>query len=126
MSDYLEQLILHIVKNGQEGSGMSVAVKQIIDSLVDHILNLEQHKSSENVSEVELMRRKEQEEKYMAYLSTLAVFSKIRPLLLTSHVEVLLPYLTFSGAKTNAENQVKIWKIVKINTFLDQYLKKNF
>eukprot|EP00081_Caenorhabditis_elegans_P014375 NP_493687.2 Nipped-B-like protein pqn-85 [Caenorhabditis elegans] len=106
MSDYLEQLILHIVKNGQEGSGMSVAVKQIIDSLVDHILNLEQHKSSENVSEVELMRRKEQEEKYMAYLSTLAVFSKIRPLLLTSHVEVLLPYLTFSGAKTNAENQV--------------------
>lgn len=107
MNDYLEMLILHIVKNGTDATGISVAVKQIIDSLVDHILNLEMRKSTSNqATETELTRLKEQEDKYMAYLSTLAVFSKIRPNLLANHVEVLLPYLTFTGAKTNTENQV--------------------
>uniref|UniRef100_A0A1I7TG73 Nipped-B protein n=1 Tax=Caenorhabditis tropicalis TaxID=1561998 RepID=A0A1I7TG73_9PELO len=106
MNDYLEMLILHIVKSGSEASGMNVAVKQIVDSLVDHILNLEVRKSHDNASETELIRLKEQEERYMAYLSTLAVFSKIRPSLLTNHVEVLLPYLTFTGSKSNTDNQV--------------------
>ncbi|CAI2347282.1 unnamed protein product [Caenorhabditis sp. 36 PRJEB53466] len=109
MSDYLEMLILQIVKSGQDSSYMAVAVKQIVDSLVDHILNLEMRKSKDKnfmPSEAEMAKLKEQEEKYMAYLSTLAIFSKIRPNLLTSHVEVLLPYLTFTGAKTNTENQV--------------------
>ncbi|PIC49770.1 hypothetical protein B9Z55_008270 [Caenorhabditis nigoni] len=105
MNDYLEMLILHIVKNGSEASGISVAVKQIIDSLVDHILNLEMNKSKDS-STAELAHLKHQEDKYMAYLSTLTVFSKIRPNLLAGHVEVLLPYLTFTGAKTNTENQV--------------------
>ncbi|EFO84478.1 CRE-PQN-85 protein [Caenorhabditis remanei] len=108
MNDYLEMLILHIVKNGTEASGMSVAVKQIIDSLVDHILNLEMRKGRGEgaAPDAEMRRLKEQEDKYMAYLSTLAVFSKIKPNLLANHVEVLLPYLTFTGAKTNSENQV--------------------
>ncbi|UMM20868.1 hypothetical protein L5515_015971 [Caenorhabditis briggsae] len=105
MNDYLEMLILHIVKNGSEASGISVAVKQIIDSLVDHILNLEMNKSKDS-SSAELAHLKQQEDKYMAYLSTLTVLSKIRPNLLAGHVEVLLPYLTFTGAKTNTENQV--------------------
>ncbi|EGT52745.1 CBN-PQN-85 protein [Caenorhabditis brenneri] len=106
MSDYLETLILHIIKNASDTSGIPVAVKQIVDSLVDHILLLEARKPHENPSEHELIRLKQQEEKYMAYLSTLAVFSKIRPNLLTIHVEVLLPYLTFTTSKTNAELHV--------------------
>lgn len=106
INDYLETLILHIVKGGSETSGMGMAVKQIVDSLVDHILNLEIRKSRGDASETEMARLKEQEEKYMAYLSTLAVFSKIRPSLLTNQVQVLLPYLTFTGIKTNTENQV--------------------
>uniref|UniRef100_A0A8R1HHJ2 Nipped-B protein n=1 Tax=Caenorhabditis japonica TaxID=281687 RepID=A0A8R1HHJ2_CAEJA len=109
MNDYLEMLILHIVKNGQDGSAMALAVKQIIDSLVDHILNLEMRKSRDKnftYTEPEMAKLKDQEEKYMAYLSTLAIFSKVRPNLLTNHVEVLLPYLTFTGTKTNTENQV--------------------
>lgn len=106
MSDYLDMLILHIVKNGSEASGISVAVKQIVDSLVDHILNLEARKPNANATESEMSQLKQQEERYMAYLSTLAVFSKIRPTLLTNHVEVLLPYLTFTATKTNTENQV--------------------
>lgn len=108
MSDYLEMLILHIVKNGQD-SAMSISVKQIVDSLVDHILNLEVRKSNDRnvtTSETEMTILKEREEKYMAYLSTLAIFSKVRSNLLVNHVEVLLPYLTFSGNKTPTENQV--------------------
>lgn len=106
MNDYLEMLILHIVKTGPDSTGMTVAVKQIVDSLVDHILNLEMRKSKDGISETELVYLKQQEDKYMAYLSTLAVFSKIKPNLMTGHVEVLLPYLTFTGPKSNTENQV--------------------
>ncbi|CAB3404907.1 unnamed protein product [Caenorhabditis bovis] len=114
--EYLEQLIHWVLKS--EDKMVLLASRQLVDKLVDHILHLEttmaqnQPTIAPNSGEAEELvvaaKQKANQESQLACLTTLAIFSKVRPELMVKHAETLQPYLTTTSnsAKTAAENAV--------------------
>lgn len=110
--DFLEQLLQSLLKQGDKT--LLVASRQIVDSLVDNVLVLETKMASdagaasanfngEDLSGAQI--QKNNQDRLLACLTTLSIFSKVRPELMVKHAETLQPYLSMTLG-TPAEQQV--------------------
>ncbi|CAD6192097.1 unnamed protein product [Caenorhabditis auriculariae] len=109
--EMLEQLIHSIIKQGDKS--VLLACEQTVDALVDNILQLETKMASENdVSNVQpdgedalnvTAKQKNNQDRLLSCLTTMAIFSKVRPELMVRHAETLQPYLSETSIKTAAE-----------------------
>lgn len=105
----LEQLVQTIIKSGDKNVVSSCT--QIVNTLVDNILRLDTKMAQENTFNNEnnlhaAEVQKANQDRLLACLTTLAIFSKVRPQLLVNHAETLQPYLMMSSVKTSTENSV--------------------
>ncbi|GMS84491.1 hypothetical protein PENTCL1PPCAC_6666 [Pristionchus entomophagus] len=80
------------------------ATLQIVDTLFDEVIQLDTNVDmDDSLSNAE--RAKKRQDKMLACLAGLSIFSKVRPVLLLKHIEALQPYLSMS-AKTSVEQNV--------------------
>jgi hypothetical protein len=106
--DYLKQAILAILKEYAEKPQMEDVCRQLVDVLVDNVLQLDQEMANvelvgdakgsdddenEELKEVANSKRIVQQ-RMIACLTALSVFSNVNPTLLIRHSEIFLPYLT--------------------------------
>ncbi|XP_046372301.1 nipped-B-like protein isoform X3 [Haliotis rufescens] len=87
--DFFEQMLENLLKkdeNGQINKSALLACKQIVDCLVENVLRIEE-------KGVELTEGRTTSSRLVACLSTLYLFSKIKPDLMVSHATTLQPYL---------------------------------
>ncbi|CAI5442496.1 unnamed protein product [Caenorhabditis angaria] len=112
--EYLETLVHTILKSSDKG--VLFASKQIIDNLVDCILHLETKMANEssqmdqqNMNELEkAAKSKQNQDRLLACLTTMAIFSKVRPELMVKHAETLQPYLTTTSTKVRTASEVAV------------------
>lgn len=100
--EYLKQAISAILKEYAERSHMEDVCRHIVDALVENILQLDQEMANaetvpmetedNELNEVANQKRVAQQ-RQIASLTALSVFSTVKPTLLIRHTEVLLPYL---------------------------------
>ncbi|MCP9261200.1 hypothetical protein DINM_004449 [Dirofilaria immitis] len=115
--DFFEQLLNNLLKSNDRT--LLFASRQIVDTLVDNILTLDSKMasgSSEVVNSAEestslnaAAAHKEHQERMLACLSTLSLFSKAKPDLMIKHAETLQPYLSMNMnglAEQQVMNQV--------------------
>ncbi|GMR36774.1 hypothetical protein PMAYCL1PPCAC_06969 [Pristionchus mayeri] len=101
--DSLEALFAALLKGDGEKAAMA-ATLQIVDSLFDEVIQLDiMVDGDEGLSNAE--KAKKRQDKMLACLAGLSIFSKVRPVLLLKHIEALQPYLSMS-AKTTVEQSV--------------------
>lgn len=83
--EWLEQLLNNLLKNKEDPhyKGVLQSCKQIVDCLVERVLQLEEGSSAGGASQ-----------HLVACLTTLYLFSKIRPQLLVRHAATIQPYLS--------------------------------
>ncbi|VDM61376.1 unnamed protein product [Angiostrongylus costaricensis] len=101
----LEALFHSLLKNGDK-SALS-ASRQIVDMFMDNVLTLENIMAAENGVSVNASNEdlkvaevhKSNQERLLACLNTLTLFSKVRPELLVRHAETLQPYLSISATQ---------------------------
>uniref|UniRef100_A0A158P7D5 Nipped-B protein n=1 Tax=Angiostrongylus cantonensis TaxID=6313 RepID=A0A158P7D5_ANGCA len=101
----LETLFHSLLKNGDK-SALS-ASRQIVDMFMDNVLTLENIMAAENGISVNASNEdlkgaevhKSNQERLLACLNTLTLFSKVRPELLVRHAETLQPYLSISATQ---------------------------
>ncbi|KAJ1354545.1 hypothetical protein KIN20_011525 [Parelaphostrongylus tenuis] len=101
----LETLFHSLLKQGDKS--VLSASRQIIDMFMDNVLTLENvmatengvsaNASTEDLSGAEV--HKSNQERLLACLNTLTLFSKVRPELLVRHAETLQPYLSMSATQ---------------------------
>lgn len=87
--EFFEQLLENLLKkdeNGHYNKNAVTACKQIVDCLVENVLRLEE-------KSVDQDEGKGCSQRLVACLSTLYLFSKIKPDLMVKHAETLQPYL---------------------------------
>lgn len=87
--EFFEQLLENLLKkdeNGQYNKSAVTSCKQIVDCLVENVLRLEE-------KSVDQAEGKGCSQRLVACLSTLYLFSKIKPDLMVKHAETLQPYL---------------------------------
>uniref|UniRef100_A0A2C9MAH1 Nipped-B protein n=1 Tax=Biomphalaria glabrata TaxID=6526 RepID=A0A2C9MAH1_BIOGL len=98
--EFFEQLLENLLKKDEEGNYNKAAItacKQIVDCLVENVLRIEE-KSVEK-SESRTVSR------LVGCLSTLHLFSKIKPDLMVEHANTLQPYLDI---KCNTQGDVMV------------------
>ncbi|KAK6732347.1 hypothetical protein RB195_016622 [Necator americanus] len=102
----LETLFLAILKQGDKSA--LAASRQIVDMFMDNVLTLENKIATENgvtsnnASNEDLAAaevHKANQERLLACLNTLTLFSKVRPELLVRHAETLQPYLSMNATQ---------------------------
>ncbi|XP_064482067.1 nipped-B-like protein [Ornithodoros turicata] len=83
--EWLEQLLNNLLKNKEDNHYKAVlqSCRQIVDCLVEHVLELEEGIAAGGASQ-----------HLVACLTTLYLFSKIRPQLLVRHAATIQPYLS--------------------------------
>ncbi|WKX93369.1 hypothetical protein Q1695_010984 [Nippostrongylus brasiliensis] len=101
----LELLFQSLLKQGDKSS--LAASRQIVDMFMDNVLTIENKMATENgvtpnastedLAGAEL--HKANQERLLACLNTLTLFSKVRPELLVRHAETLQPYLSMSATQ---------------------------
>ncbi|KAL3993808.1 Sister chromatid cohesion C-terminus family protein [Acanthocheilonema viteae] len=115
--DFFEQLLNSLLKNNDRA--LLFASRQIVDTLVDNVLTLDSKMASgggevmnngeESTSLNAAAAHKEHQERMLACLSTLSLFSKAKPDLMVKHAETLQPYLSMNmngPAEQQVMNQV--------------------
>uniref|UniRef100_A0A915PUN3 Nipped-B protein n=1 Tax=Setaria digitata TaxID=48799 RepID=A0A915PUN3_9BILA len=115
--DFFEQLLNNLLKNNDRT--LLFASRQIVDTLVDNVLTLDSKMASgdgevvncaeESTSMNAAAVHKEHQERMLACLSTLSLFSKAKPDLMVKHAETLQPYLSMNmngPAEQQVMNQV--------------------
>lgn len=106
--DYLKQAILAILKEYAEKPQLEDVCRHLVDALVDNVLQLDQEMA--NVETVDNSKESDDDEneelkqaanskrivqqRMIACLTALSVFSNVNPTLLIRHAEIFLPYLT--------------------------------
>lgn len=102
----LELLFQSLLKQGDKST--LAASRQIVDMFMDNVLTIENKMATENgvtttnstnedLKGAEL--HKANQERLLACLNTLTLFSKVRPELLVRHAETLQPYLSMSATQ---------------------------
>ncbi|VDK74707.1 unnamed protein product [Litomosoides sigmodontis] len=115
--DFFEQLLNSLLKSNDRT--LLFASRQIVDTLVDNVLTLDSkmasgdgdviNNSEESTSMNAAAAHKEHQERMLACLSTLSLFSKAKPDLMVKHAETLQPYLSMNmngPAEQQVMNQV--------------------
>uniref|UniRef100_A0A1I8EA76 Nipped-B protein n=1 Tax=Wuchereria bancrofti TaxID=6293 RepID=A0A1I8EA76_WUCBA len=115
--DFFEQLLNSLLKSSDRT--LLFASRQIVDTLVDNVLTLDSkmasgggeviNSSEESTSMNAAAAHKEHQERMLACLSTLSLFSKAKPDLMVKHAETLQPYLSMNmngPAEQQVMNQV--------------------
>ncbi|KAM4642931.1 nipped-B-like protein isoform 2-T2 [Amazona ochrocephala] len=94
--DWFEQLLQNLLKSEEEASYKPVkkACTQLVDNLVEHILKYEESLSDSDTRGVNSGR-------LVACITTLFLFSKIRPQLMVKHAMTMQPYLTTKCSTQN-------------------------
>ncbi|KAK6104387.1 Sister chromatid cohesion C-terminus family protein [Brugia pahangi] len=102
--DFFEQLLNSLLKTNDRT--LLFASRQIVDTLVDNVLTLDSkmasgggeviNSSEESTSMNAAAAHKEHQERMLACLSTLSLFSKAKPDLMVKHAETLQPYLSMN------------------------------
>jgi len=87
--DWFEQLLQNLLKSEEDSSYKPVkkACTQLVDNLVEHILKYEESLADSDNKSVNSGR-------LVACITTLFLFSKIRPQLMVKHAMTMQPYLT--------------------------------
>ncbi|XP_064296097.1 nipped-B-like protein isoform X4 [Phalacrocorax carbo] len=94
--DWFEQLLQNLLKSEEDASYKPVkkACTQLVDNLVEHILKYEETLSDSDNKGVNSGR-------LVACITTLFLFSKIRPQLMVKHAMTMQPYLTTKCSTQN-------------------------
>ncbi|KAM6037251.1 nipped-B-like protein [Chlamydotis macqueenii] len=94
--DWFEQLLQNLLKSEEDASYKPVkkACTQLVDNLVEHILKYEESLSDTDNKGVNSGR-------LVACITTLFLFSKIRPQLMVKHAMTMQPYLTTKCSTQN-------------------------
>ncbi|XP_075583124.1 nipped-B-like protein isoform X6 [Pelecanus crispus] len=94
--DWFEQLLQNLLKSEEDASYKPVkkACTQLVDNLVEHILKYEESLSDADNKGVNSGR-------LVACITTLFLFSKIRPQLMVKHAMTMQPYLTTKCSTQN-------------------------
>ncbi|XP_058680230.1 nipped-B-like protein isoform X3 [Ammospiza caudacuta] len=94
--DWFEQLLQNLLKSEEDASYKPVkkACTQLVDNLVEHILKYEESLSDSDNKGVNSSR-------LVACITTLFLFSKIRPQLMVKHAMTMQPYLTTKCSTQN-------------------------
>uniref|UniRef100_A0A8C0KVZ3 Nipped-B protein n=1 Tax=Canis lupus dingo TaxID=286419 RepID=A0A8C0KVZ3_CANLU len=89
--DWFEQLLQNLLKSEEDSSYKPVkkACTQLVDNLVEHILKYEESLAGVNSGRL------------VACITTLFLFSKIRPQLMVKHAMTMQPYLTTKCSTQN-------------------------
>lgn len=90
-------------KNTEPPAQLVLACQQIVDCLVESVLRMEE--SNSDMMSSEGGQPKGASSRLVACLTTLYLFAKIRPQLLTEHVQTLAPYLAVT-ARTKSDNLI--------------------
>ncbi|XP_060092048.1 nipped-B-like protein isoform X4 [Heteronotia binoei] len=98
--DWFEQLLQNLLKSEEDASYKPVkkACTQLVDNLVEHILKYEESLADSDNKGVNSGR-------LVACITTLFLFSKIRPQLMVKHAMTMQPYLT---TKCNTQNDFMV------------------
>ncbi|XP_040276898.1 nipped-B-like protein [Bufo bufo] len=98
--DWFEQLLQNLLKAEEDTSYKPVkkACTQLVDNLVEHILKYEESMSDSDNKGVNSGR-------LVSCITTLFLFSKIRPQLMVKHAMTMQPYLT---TKCNTQNDFMV------------------
>lgn len=91
-------------KNTEPPAQLVLACQQIVDCLVESVLRMEES-NSDMMSSQGSGQPKGASSRLVACLTTLYLFAKIRPQLLTEHVQTLAPYLSVT-ARTKSDNLI--------------------
>ncbi|XP_060617388.2 nipped-B-like protein isoform X3 [Anolis sagrei] len=94
--DWFEQLLQNLLKSEEDASYKPVkkACTQLVDNLVEHILKYEESLADSDNKGVNSSR-------LVACITTLFLFSKIRPQLMVKHAMTMQPYLTTKCSTQN-------------------------
>ncbi|XP_075123769.1 nipped-B-like protein isoform X2 [Leptodactylus fuscus] len=94
--DWFEQLLQNLLKSEEDASYKPVkkACTQLVDNLVEHILKYEESMADSDNRGVNSGR-------LVACITTLFLFSKIRPQLMVKHAMTMQPYLTTKCSTQN-------------------------
>ncbi|XP_032062792.1 nipped-B-like protein isoform X1 [Aythya fuligula] len=94
--DWFEQLLQNLLKSEEDASYKPVkkACTQLVDNLVEHIIKYEESLSDSDNKGVNSGR-------LVACITTLYLFSKIRPQLMVKHAMTMQPYLTTKCSTQN-------------------------
>ncbi|KAM9329215.1 nipped-B-like protein [Gastrophryne carolinensis] len=94
--DWFEQLLQNLLKSEEDASYKPVkkACTQLVDNLVEHILKYEESLADSDSKGVNSGR-------LVACITTLYLFSKIRPQLMVKHAMTMQPYLTTKCSNQN-------------------------
>ncbi|XP_048786272.1 nipped-B-like protein isoform X2 [Lagopus muta] len=94
--DWFEQLLQNLLKSEEDASYKPVkkACTQLVDNLVEHILKYEESLSDSDNKDMNSGR-------LVACITTLFLFSKIRPQLMVKHAMTMQPYLTTKCSTQN-------------------------
>ncbi|XP_019785693.1 nipped-B-like protein isoform X4 [Sagmatias obliquidens] len=94
--DWFEQLLQNLLKSEEDSSYKPVkkACTQLVDNLVEHILKYEESLADSDNKGVNSGR-------LVACITTLFLFSKIRPQLMVKHAMTMQPYLTTKCSTQN-------------------------
>ncbi|XP_026569547.1 nipped-B-like protein [Pseudonaja textilis] len=94
--DWFEQLLQNLLKSEEDASYKPVkkACTQLVDNLVEHILKYEESLADSDNKGVNSSR-------LVACITTLFLFSKIRPQLMVKHAMTMQPYLTTKCSNQN-------------------------
>ncbi|XP_013913401.1 PREDICTED: nipped-B-like protein isoform X3 [Thamnophis sirtalis] len=94
--DWFEQLLQNLLKSEEDASYKPVkkACTQLVDNLVEHILKYEESLADSDNKGLNSSR-------LVACITTLFLFSKIRPQLMVKHAMTMQPYLTTKCSNQN-------------------------
>ncbi|KAF4108355.1 hypothetical protein G5714_011114 [Onychostoma macrolepis] len=120
--DWFEQLLQNLLKSEEDASYKPArkACAQLVDSLVDHILKYE-----ESLADCE--NKGLTSNRLVACITTLYLFSKIRPHLMVKHAMTMQPYLT-TKCNTQSDFMVicNVAKILELVVPLMDHPSENF
>ncbi|GMT16922.1 hypothetical protein PFISCL1PPCAC_8219 [Pristionchus fissidentatus] len=102
--DSLEAVFAALLKGETAEKGFVAATFQIVDTLFDNVIQLDMIVDSDDTLTA-AEKAKLRQDKMLACLAGLSIFSKVRPMLLLKHIEALQPYLSMT-AKTSVEQSV--------------------
>ncbi|KRZ09115.1 Nipped-B-like protein, partial [Trichinella zimbabwensis] len=100
----IETLLKALLKDVQEESSASLAARQIMRCLVEHVLVIEEKLVESNNSN--------SYQRFLWCLSTICVFSKVEPRLMIPYIETMQPYLSMSCS--NSGEQSVMTQVIKI------------
>uniref|UniRef100_A0AC35F8W8 Uncharacterized protein n=1 Tax=Panagrolaimus sp. PS1159 TaxID=55785 RepID=A0AC35F8W8_9BILA len=108
--DHIETFFISVLKKDDIDRNTISASNQTVDTLVNYVLHLEnalaeKGESSEISKEEEIETQKRHQNRLLSSLTSLSMFSKIRPELFVRHIKVFLPHLA-KKPETQTELQV--------------------